>query len=86
MARWLYPWRDIKPIAAMAAPAQKKPSLNCVEVFQVSTKPMRDTTTPEMSEIRIALINMRRIKIFIAFSIRLNLPLRNMITRTNLGE
>jgi hypothetical protein len=45
----------------MAAPAQKKPSLNGVEVFDPSITPVIDTTIPEMSEKRMALIRMRRI-------------------------
>ena len=69
--RWLYPWKDISPIKIMMAPAQKKPSLNWVEVFHPSIKPMIDTTIPEMSEKRMALIRMRRIVFFMALSIRL---------------
>jgi hypothetical protein len=48
-----------KPIEIRMAPAQKKPSLNWVEVFHPSIKPMIDTTIPEMSEKRRALIRMR---------------------------
>jgi hypothetical protein len=50
--------------------AQKKPSLNWVEVFHPSIKPMIDTKVPELSEKRMALIRIRRIGFFIAFSVR----------------
>lgn len=49
--------------------AQKKPSLNWVKVFHPRIMPVCDTAIPEMSKRRIALIRMRRIVFFIAFSI-----------------
>jgi hypothetical protein len=70
LVRWLYPWKDINPIAIMMTPAQKKPSLNWVEVFHPCLEPMIDTTIPEMSEKRMAPIRMRRIVFFMALSIR----------------
>jgi hypothetical protein len=53
----------------MMAPAQKKPSLNWVEVLHLSPKPMTTTTIPEMSARRMALIRMCRIELFMAFSV-----------------
>lgn len=52
----------------MIAPAQKKPSLNWVEVFHPSFKLMIPTKMPQMSEKRIALIRMRKIGLFLTFS------------------
>ena len=69
--RWLYPTREINPIEIMMAPAQKRASLNWVEVFHPCIRPMIDTTIPETSEKRMTPIKMRRIIFFMALSIRL---------------
>jgi hypothetical protein len=61
----------MNPNKNMMAPAQKNPSLNWMEAFQPSLKPMIDTAIPEMSEKRMAPIRMRRIVFFMVLSIRL---------------
>jgi len=71
VVRCLYPWKDINPIEIMMTPAKKKPSLNWVEVVHLRIKPMIDTTIPEISEKRIAVIRMRRIVFFMTLTVRL---------------
>ncbi len=57
-------------MAIRMIPAQKKPSLNWVEVFHPDIKPMIETTIPETSDSRTAPIRTRRIVFFMARSIR----------------
>ena len=66
--RWLYPWKDINPIAICMTPPQKEPLLNWLQVFHPSAKPMIDTKIPEMSENRLAPIRIRSIAFFIVLS------------------